>query len=499
MNSSTTVLAEPVVGARPPAVLLTARLDGSLWRHVSVLMMGTMAAQAIPIVTAPVLTRLFGPHEFGTYAVYNAVFGIAAIASSLHYELAITLPKRRKDAGYVYRAAGVVLAGVAVIIAGVAVASGKRLTIGLNAPALTPYLAVLVVTLVVAGTCRNRAAIATREAQFGAVARSRSIQAAAQGVGQIVAGIAGAGLGGLVTAQLVGQAAGLYPLRHAADQFKGRLTWRRIAWALKRFRQFPMYAAPSSLLTTATAQLPVIVLAYAFGPVAAGFYSLANRFLQAPAALLGQAFSQALLSAAAAARRTGRGLETVGELFESLTVLIGPVFLAMWLAAPGLCELALGSRWAEAASYARAITPWLLTTVLVTSFSILVTVTGMQSREVVFQLATAAAVAAALAAGRLSGASAVGTMAITSMAASTIGLGKLYWLLSTCGMNRAVIARHTRIVLVRLGPVSASLLVLSWLPWRYAALAAVAVTAVAWVAVVGIGMVRGEASQGSGR
>ncbi|HOY73393.1 MAG TPA: oligosaccharide flippase family protein, partial [Tenuifilaceae bacterium] len=67
-------------------------------QNASILVSGTILAQAIPILLQPFLRRYFSPHDFGVYSVYSSLIGILLVISSFRYEQAIVLPKRNRDA-----------------------------------------------------------------------------------------------------------------------------------------------------------------------------------------------------------------------------------------------------------------------------------------------------------------------------------------------------------------------------------------------------------------
>lgn len=78
---------------------LTSKLPpGSFIRNVVTLMTGTTFAQALMILVAPILTRLYSPEDFGVYALYISILGIIAVVACWCYEFAIVLPENDEDA-----------------------------------------------------------------------------------------------------------------------------------------------------------------------------------------------------------------------------------------------------------------------------------------------------------------------------------------------------------------------------------------------------------------
>src|SRR5690242_14208184 len=81
--------ASALVG-RLPSPIRRVTKPGFGW-NVLVMLMGTIAGQAISFLLSPILTRLYNPTEFGYLSVYSAVLGILVVVASLGLELAIPI------------------------------------------------------------------------------------------------------------------------------------------------------------------------------------------------------------------------------------------------------------------------------------------------------------------------------------------------------------------------------------------------------------------------
>ena len=66
-------------------------------KNVVKLVTGISIAQLIPILITPLLTQYFSPEEFGSYGLYVSIYTILGVISSGKYDLAIMLPKNKKD------------------------------------------------------------------------------------------------------------------------------------------------------------------------------------------------------------------------------------------------------------------------------------------------------------------------------------------------------------------------------------------------------------------
>ncbi len=72
--------------------------QGRFARNVSVLAGGTALSQALAVLAAPLLTRLYRAEDFGYFQVYLSFMAFAMLAVTLRYEQAIFLPDQEEIA-----------------------------------------------------------------------------------------------------------------------------------------------------------------------------------------------------------------------------------------------------------------------------------------------------------------------------------------------------------------------------------------------------------------
>ena len=66
--------------------------------NVLKLVTGSVFAQGIGVLVAPIVARLFAPEAFGFAALFTSIAGIISVVACLRYELAIMLPKTDEEA-----------------------------------------------------------------------------------------------------------------------------------------------------------------------------------------------------------------------------------------------------------------------------------------------------------------------------------------------------------------------------------------------------------------
>lgn len=361
---------------------------GRFARGVTVLAGGAALGQAVTVLASPILTRLYGPDDFGVMAVYVSLLSIFSVIASLRYQLAIPLPEKDEEAANVLALSlGIVLLMSAFV--GVGVWFFAEQIIGwVNAPALRPYLWLLPVGMGMVGTYKVFNYWAVRKQAFARIARTKINQGLGSVFTQIGLGLLKLGPIGLLVGQIVGQAAGTTTL--------ATLAWKQDAKALKvvtprgmcrmasRYRRFPLFSSWSGVLNTLSVQVPTLMLSFFFGSAITGLYALSHRVMSLPLQLIGQAIAQVFFPTAVEAHRKGSIATTTEAIFKRLVLIGIPALLLTGLAAPELFAVIFGKEWREAGIYAQWLTPWMFLVFVSSPLSMLPSVMEKQKQEACF-------------------------------------------------------------------------------------------------------------------
>ena len=403
----------PAAAAAPVAGLL---------RAVLTLVAGGAAAQALPLLLGPWLTRLYTPQAFGQYHLFAAVAANLAVVACARYEFALPLARDDAEAAGLRALCLRILAAVCVLAVAGALAWRAA-----GAPAWVLWLAPMVAVL---GALSLATLWATRAQAFRALAWARVSQYGGAAVAQGVAGMLGAGVQGLVVGPLLAAGAALATLglpRPAAGAAgaMAALPWREAAW---RHRDFPLLNTPHAFAGALQDTLALALITAGQGPVAAGFWGLSLRYLKAPATLVGGAVSQALYPKLAAAlppapghaaqaaaaggparqRVTAEARAAVRRVMAVLAVLALPLVLALWAFAPAVFAALFGADWRDAGELARALGLYIGLHFVAAPLAVVTLAWGAQAwalkLALVGQVAFIGALAAGLAAGGLTGA-----------------------------------------------------------------------------------------------
>ncbi|WP_151634879.1 lipopolysaccharide biosynthesis protein [Noviherbaspirillum aerium] len=404
------------------------------FRNVSVLVSGTVMAQGVTIIAAPLLTRIYSPHAFGLLGIFIALLMLLTVIMSLRYEQAIPLPEDDRDAGALL----LLSLGLALLTAAVVAVPllyfGEEFARLLNAPELASYFYLVPLGGLLAGGYNILQSWAIRTREFGALAATRLSQSLT--CAAIQAGASMLGPGALLIGQTAGGGMGLGSLGWRTVRPRlgllATIRWRDVTAVGRRYKHFPLLASWAALFNTTGSQLPPLLFAALFDPVVAGMYSLANRVLSMPMLVLGKSIASVFLSGAAQAWREGRFGVLVAGVHGRLAQIGMPPAFTLALVGPQLFGRIFGDEWREAGVIAQWLAPWLylvfVTSPLCAAFDVL----GRQAAGLNFQLALLGMRASAIAFGAWKGDARL-AIVLFALVSACCWSGQLLWILRASG------------------------------------------------------------------
>lgn len=325
-------------------------------RGIAAVTTGSLAAQAILVAATPVLSRVYPPESVGHFSVVLGVAAIVGPAAALKFDAALLLAPTEEGAGRLLRLgllSSVLIASLAVLAAWGAGAAGFR--VPWTDLAWAPLWVGAGVLATATYSVLTQAALRARA--YSAVARRGPVQSLATVASQLGFGLVSQSGAALLSGQLVGRAFGYAALLRAAQDLLRRPTSGSYRSLLRSYWKFPLVFAPSGVLNSLGTQLPLVLVATAFGAGEAGQLGMAQRLAFIPGTLLGASVGQVVAAELSSEVREGRGrgrelyLRTSGRL-----ALVGSaVTLVLVLVAPWLLPLCLGGQWSQSGPFVRAM------------------------------------------------------------------------------------------------------------------------------------------------
>lgn len=312
---------------------------------------GTGAAQVIVVLTLPLLTRLYDPHDMALYGVVVGVSGFIASFASLRLETAIPLPHDERDSRHLLWmciASSATMSLLVVVAVRIFPEASRRIWPEGDLGAWVYATALL--SLVIASVAAM-VQMAIRLRSYSVIGRLTLVQGLATVLAQLVLSTAAWG-GGLIWGSLAGRMTGLSTIvRKTLLQSREVPSPRQAGRLLRRFWRFPVLFAPTAAVNVLGSQLAMLVFPSMFGVAAAGMYALATRVAAIPGSLIGAAAQQVYIGELA---RTTSGEPAIRLFFRwskvlgSLGLLSG---LAFWFVMPALVPWIFGAEWEGAGPY----------------------------------------------------------------------------------------------------------------------------------------------------
>ncbi|MGZ8318944.1 MAG: lipopolysaccharide biosynthesis protein [Telluria sp.] len=362
----------------------------TFWKHVITVLSGALGAQALPLLAAPLITRMCTPAEMGAFSVWFGIIAVAAIGATLRLEAAMVLDHGALQQRTCFR----VVAWSATILA-LALTGGLAAARALDMPFLRQlsWLAVLTIGLGawLTATMQTTLAYATSHNAFGKAARAKVLAAGTIALAQV--GLLYSGMGGaaLLAGHLLGLFAGLYAARLLLSPPAATTGWRldlQQRLYLRRHEKFWRFSLPSNLLNVLVGQLPLFLIGARHGAMAAGLFALTQRVLGAPIALLAASVLEVFK------RQSVHDFQTLGNCeqayrytFKALLLLgLGPS-VVLFCFSPSLFAWVFGEPWRAAGELARNLAPLYFLNFIASPLSYVFFVAGKQKKELVWQVA----------------------------------------------------------------------------------------------------------------
>ncbi|WP_292462611.1 oligosaccharide flippase family protein [Methanolobus sp.] len=325
---------------------------------------GTTFAQIVSLLAAPILTRLYGPEDFGVWALFISVTGIIGVIACLRYELSIMLPESDDDAINLLALSIAIVIMTSIVTIPLIYIFKAPLVVALNSPQLENYVWLIPPFILISGVFLALNYWNSRTKNFKRLSFAQVSSSLSSTGTQIGAGVSGYTTEiGLIAGSFVGTFISTSVLggqiwKDDKKLFRTYIHPRKMLIGLKRHRKFPLIDSWSALLNAISWQLPAFLLAFFFSPAIVGFYSLGFRLLQMPMNFVGKSISQVFFQRASIANYENNLNLLVENVFRALVVVGMFPILTVTIVGSDIFSVVFGQTWTEAGVYAQILSIW---------------------------------------------------------------------------------------------------------------------------------------------
>lgn len=328
-------------------------------KNIITLMTGTTAAQIVPFLLSPVLTRLYSPDDFGVLALFFSICSVLSVVAAGRYELSIVIPKKDDEAANIVVLSIVisVVFSLFLLLISAVFNSGISQLLGNESISFWLYFVPLVVFMMSLYNILRYFSIRIRD--FKSVAVTRAVKSSAGSFFKLLFGFIGFTSGGLVTGEIVSQFFGNTSLvrnvYRRKELFAG-VNRAKMAAEAEKYSDFPKFSLPGALSNSLSLNLNSFFLTSLFSLAVLGQYALVNKAVSVPLTLLGSSVSDAYFQRAAQERNeTGTAKNAFIQSAKYLALIAVPVFFALFFFGEELFAFVFGESWRIAGNYARIL------------------------------------------------------------------------------------------------------------------------------------------------
>lgn len=320
---------------------------------ILVLMSGSVAAQAIPILISPILTRLYTPKDFGMLALYLSICAVLSVFASGRYDLALLEPAQDAEARTLLFAGLWVSAAFCVGLAGVFFLCAPALASMLATPEIGWWLRLIPLTVFTTACISLFTYWLNRLKKFDGMNLIRILNAIVIALLSLAFAITELKAFGLVLAYLLGQAltvAVIWGKYIQPESTKDRLDpW----FVAKKYSRYPKFLIPATLAGTLATESPVLLLTRCFDTAVAGLFSFVIRVTVSPMLIIGNSIGEVYRVRAAEHYQQHGECERIFLRHIAVLAVAGVVpWVTLFFWGPDLFSFVFGEQWTGAGEMA---------------------------------------------------------------------------------------------------------------------------------------------------
>ncbi len=324
-------------------------------RKLGTLASGSALGQAGAIAASPILSRIFSPAEYGVSGVILSIAMMSVFVATLRYEEVIvsgqTATSRQNAFGLALGILTVFSLGLllALVAAGVI---QRSLAID---PLWSPlFLFAPLILFLSVMQSRVLPPFLIQFEQYRLVSLGNFVNGTGGALAQIGLGLAGLGTLGLLLGRTVGLllaiACMVLPvLRRIVVPVLRANRRRHMRKVFGAYREQAIFLAPAGFMNTAAMQLPIFVLAPAFGAAAAGAYFFAQSLANASLMVYRRSITALMAKEARELMRAGKPLlPFMLKVIGMVTILVLPAAVGLFFVAEQVVPFVFGQDWLQA-------------------------------------------------------------------------------------------------------------------------------------------------------
>lgn len=351
-------------------------------KNVFTLVSGTSAAQIIPILISPVLTRIYSPDDFAVLGIFTSVTLVLSEVVSGKFEMAIMNSENELEQKRIVGLTIVTILFCTSILLLTFIFFYDDFYF-LQVQGFEKFKFVLILTIALTGFNKLQVFLNLKNKEYKNIAYAKVTRSLALSLLQL--GMYFLNYLGLIIGYVVAIIVEIFALIRKKGSFYELPKIGELKNTLIRFKKYPIFEVPSSLLNIGAIQAPVFMIPNYFGSTFGGLYFQAFKVLTMPVSLVGSAVGQVFFEQGSVLKDDkSRFSELVLSLHKKLLLVAVIPFSVLFFFGNDLFGFVFGNAWRASGQFAVIMTPWLFFNFLTSPISFIVIIMEKQNLGFIF-------------------------------------------------------------------------------------------------------------------
>ncbi|MDF2567610.1 MAG: polysaccharide biosynthesis protein [Oscillospiraceae bacterium] len=341
-------------------------------KNVATLFSGALAAQALPILCTPLLTRVYSVSSFAIYTLFVSIINITSQAACLRYDYAIVVADDDDEATSVFLLASFFTVIFSLFTAILCIPFSHQIAGFFQISSSWGAVLFVPLTTLVCGMTSVLNYYNVRFKRYKTISSANVIKSVVQVVFQLGLGYLYGGYWGLIVGQFFSYFFGnTQMLRTLKGKVKRKmLTVDNLLFCAKKHKDFPKYTLASSMANVVAYNVLPVAMNFSFSSLYVGYYGMMNRVLGLPLSLISGQVSQVFIKQVKDEQNDGERLaKTFNKVSKFLLWFSIIPFALLFIFAEPVIPFVLGEEWATAAKYFKYLIPLFAVRFVVTPIS----------------------------------------------------------------------------------------------------------------------------------
>lgn len=352
-------------------------------KNVMVMMSGNGLSLVIPLLLAPLLTRIYTPTDFAGYELFVRFVALIVTFSTLGYEVAIILPKSEEVAARLVKLSFRVLF-VVVILSGLILIPFRYEIGALSENSTLHELLIWVpVAVLFTGVLSILVQYLIQIQEFKVLATNKVLSTTSGNGFKYLLGLKWPNPIGLMFGHILGLAIPVITLLRRVEirkLLRRTLTFKGgVGDVAKEYRQFPMFNMPHALYVEVINMILFFLISSYYGELILGLFAFTFRYLRVPVQIFGSSLSQVFIPRISKQYIDGQDVRKEVKKVMGMLALVGiiPFGLVLFFGS-SIFGFVFGEGWHGSGLYAAIMVPQLYANFIISPVSMVPTIVNRQ-------------------------------------------------------------------------------------------------------------------------